>query len=51
MILNSYYWAVWAIMMLSEHDETDSEAYFWDFLDGRCEMHRKFVEQFGFGKV
>jgi len=49
MILNSYYWAVWAIMMLTEKDESDSEAFFWDFLDGRSEMHMRYIKQFGFG--
>ena len=41
MILNNYFWAVWAIMMLTESDETDPEAYFWEFIDERCEMHRR----------
>lgn len=46
MILNSYYWAVWAIMMMSQSEETDPEAYYWDFLLGRCEMQHRYVEQF-----
>ena len=44
MILNSYYWATWAIMMLTDDDETDPEAYFWEFLNGRCDMHDRYIK-------
>ena len=43
-ILDNYLWAVWAIMMLSEADETDPTAFNWDFLIGRCDLHLKCVE-------
>ena len=44
MVLNNYYWAVWAVMMLSEEDETNSGAFNWAFFLGRCEMHNKCLE-------
>ena len=51
MILNNYYWAVWAVMMMTEAEETDPEAYQWEFLEGRCEMHRRLMDQFGFASL
>ena len=50
MVLNNFFTAVWAIMMMTEQDETDSEAYYWEFIDDRCEMGRKFFDEFGLGK-
>ena len=44
MILNNYYWAVWAVMMLNEEEETNPDGFHWFFLTGRCEMHLKCVE-------
>ena len=32
MILNSFYWVLWAIMMLTEEEETDPEVYYWEFI-------------------
>ena len=32
MILNSFYWALWSIMMLAEEEETDPEVYYWEFI-------------------
>lgn len=49
MVLNNFYWAVWAIMMLKEEEETDPEVYQWDFLIGRCQMHNRIVSDFGVG--
>lgn len=51
MILNNFYWAVWAIMMLPEEDETDPDGYTWEFISGRAKMHHMCVEQFGFGAI
>ena len=51
MILNNYYWGVWAVMMLSEADETDPNVFNWDFLEGRCDLHLKCVEQFQMGQI
>lgn len=51
MILNNYYWSVWAIMMLNEDDEVDAAAFNWDFFRGRCTMHRKQVEEFKIGAI
>ena len=51
MVLNNYYWAVWAIMMLEEAEETDAEAYQWDFLVGRCQLHQRVVADFGVGQL
>ena len=36
MVLNNFYWAVWAIMMLNDSEETDAKAFNWEFLVGRC---------------
>ena len=44
MVLNNYYWAVWAIMMLTESDETDRKAFNWEFARGRTVMHKKCCE-------
>ena len=51
MLLNNYFSAVWCIMMLTEKDETDPEVYFWYYIDQSCEMHRRLVDQFGFGEI
>ena len=51
MVLNNFYWAVWAVMMLSDADETDVNAFNWDFLLGRCIMHKKCVELYGIGQI
>jgi len=51
MVLNNFYWAVWAIMMLTEQDETNTEAFNWDFADGRCDLHELCVRDFGFGQI
>ena len=51
MILNNFYWAVWAIMMLDEADYTNPEAYTWTFLEGRCDLHERCVAEFGFGQI
>ena len=49
MVLNNYYWGVWAIMMLSDADETDNNVFNWDFAFGRCESHEMCVRDFGIG--
>lgn len=51
MVLNNYYWAVWAVMMLSEADETDPKAFNWAFFLGRCDLHLVCVQQFGIGAL
>lgn len=51
MVLNNYFWAAWSIMMLSTADESDPNAFHWDLIEGKCEMNRKCVEEFGFGQI
>lgn len=51
MVLNNYYWAVWAVMMLSEADETDPKVFNWAFFLGRCDLHLVCVQQFGIGAI
>ena len=51
MILNNYYWGVWAVMMLSEDDEKDVQVFNWAFAEGRCDLHLKCVEQFNMGQI
>ena len=51
MVLNNFYWCVWAIMMLSEDDETDVKAFNWDFIVGRCGLHERSIALFGIGQV
>jgi len=51
MILNSFFWAAWSIMMLSIADESDPNAFHWDLIEGKCAMHNKAVETFGFGQI
>ncbi len=51
MILNNFYWAVWAIVMLSEADETNPKAFQWDFFEGRCQMQQLCIEKFGMGQI
>lgn len=51
MVLNNYYWGVWAVMMLADEDLLNVNAFNWEFFKGRCEMHKYSVEKFGFGKI
>ena len=51
MVLNNFYWAVWAVMMLQEADEVNPNAFNWDFLAGRCEMHETCVAKYGVGHI
>ena len=51
MILNNFYWGVWAIMMLADQDESDPQAFNWELCTGRCNLHLRCVEQFGIGQI
>ena len=51
MVLNNYYCALWAIMMLSESDETDPSAFNWEFALGRTLMHKKCVLDWQIGQI
>ena len=49
MVLNNYYWAVWAIMMLSEQDESDPSVFNWEFARGRALVHKNSVQDWQIG--
>ena len=48
MILNSFYWGVWSIMMLQEEEETDASVFNWEFLRGRVITVKKQIDAFKF---
>lgn len=51
MVLNNFYWGVWAIMMLAEKEETDVNAFNWEFARGRVLLHKQCVQDFGIGQI
>ena len=42
---------MWSIMMITEAEETDHQAYYWGYLIERCEMHEKYIQDFGLGQL
>ena len=51
MLLNNFSNALWAILVLSEEDETNDRAFHWEFLRGRCLMIKTCFELFGIAKI
>lgn len=51
MVLNNFYWAVWAIMMLNDSDETNPNAFNWEFARGRTDMHKKSESLWQIGSI
>ena len=39
MVLNNFWCALWAIMVLSDAEETDPTIFHWEFFHGRCLAH------------
>ena len=51
MLLSNFYWGVWAIMLLLEADETNPNAFNWEFARGRTDLYKLCVRDFGFGNI
>ena len=49
MVLSNFYATTWALMVLSESDETNPNAFQWDYLQGRCDLLQLCQEKFGVG--
>lgn len=50
LILNSFYWCVWAIMMAKEEEECDHTIFNWEFCRMRCILFAKQLQWYGFKK-
>ena len=51
MLLNNFYWITWALMVMRKEEEADPEAYYWDFLSGKCKLHLRTIKQFNLGTI
>lgn len=48
LMLNSFYWCVWSIMMCQEEEECDHTIFNWEFCRMRCILFAKQREWFGY---
>ena len=48
LMLNNFYWCVWAIMMAKEEEECDATIYNWEFCRMRIILFAKQREWFGY---
>ena len=48
LMLNSFYWLVWSLMMCKEEEECDPTIFNWEFCRMRCVLFAKQREWFGY---
>ena len=41
LMLNSFYWCAWGVMMLKEEEEIDHTLFNWELCRMRCELFSK----------
>ena len=51
MVLNCFSSAMWAVMMVSEADETNPNAFNWEFASGKVEMYKKSAQALGIDQI
>lgn len=51
LMLNSFYWAMWSVMMMKEEEETNHTMFNWELVRMKCVLFSKQREWFGFGSL
>ncbi len=48
MLVNNYFWAIWAFTILKDENEGSRSAFNFDFADARIHMFKHVKELYGF---